>query len=170
MSGAEPNSGDVFDLDKISRLVELMKVHDLAEINLKQGEQQIQLKRGGPAPQSAGVVPDAAVASPPPQSPAPLAVAPPPLPKETDQAEEQNIVYIKSPMVGTFYARPNPDADLFVRVGDHIEPDTTVCIIEAMKVFNEIAAEVSGQVMAILVENEEPVEYGKPLFKIDTSK
>ena len=69
-------------------------------------------------------------------------------------------------MVGTFYSRPNPDSDSFVQVGQTISEDTTVCIIEAMKVFNEIAAEVSGTVEAVLVGNEEPVEFGKPLFKI----
>ena len=84
-------------------------------------------------------------------------------------AEGANIVYIKSPMVGTFYSRPNPNAASYVKVGDHVEPDKTVCIIEAMKVFNEIPAEVSGRVVALLVNDEEPVEFGKPLFKIDTS-
>ena len=72
-------------------------------------------------------------------------------------------------MVGTFYSRPNPNADAYVKVGDHVNEDTTVCIIEAMKVFNEIPAEVSGRVVAILVDDDEPLEFGKPLFKIDTS-
>ncbi|MEM7317354.1 MAG: biotin/lipoyl-containing protein, partial [Planctomycetota bacterium] len=72
----------------------------------------------------------------------------------------------ESPMVGTFYGRPNPESDSFVKVGQDISEDTTVCIIEAMKVFNEIAAEVSGKVVAVLVDNEEPVEFGKPLFKV----
>ncbi len=72
-------------------------------------------------------------------------------------------------MVGTFFSRANPDAEPYVQVGDHVAPTTTVCVIEAMKVFNEIPAEVSGQIVAVLVENEEAVEYGKPLFKVDTS-
>ena len=169
MSDAEPNSDDVFDVDKIKSFVELMKTHDLSEINLKQGEQQIQLKRGGPTPQITGVLPAAAhVPTLPPQSSD--VPSPPPLPQQAEKADEPNIVYIKSPMVGTFYARANPDADVFVRVGDHVEPETTVCIIEAMKVFNEIAAEIAGEIVAVLVENEEPVEYGKPLFKVDTGK
>jgi acetyl-CoA carboxylase biotin carboxyl carrier protein len=169
MSDAEPKSDNVFDVDKIKRFVELMKAHDLSEINLKQGEQKIQLKRGGPSPPVTAVVPAAthAVAVPPPSSEVP---SPPPLPQPAEQAEEPHIGYIKSPMVGTFYARANPDADVFVRVGDHVEPETTVCIVEAMKVFNEIAAEISGEILAVLVENEEPVEYGKPLFKVDTGK
>ena len=73
-------------------------------------------------------------------------------------------------MVGTFYCRANPDAPPFVNVGDPVSAETTVCIIEAMKVFNEIPAEISGTIVAILVEDEEPVEFGKPLFKVDTSK
>jgi acetyl-CoA carboxylase biotin carboxyl carrier protein len=162
MADKAPNSGDVFDLDKITCLVELMKAHDLAEVNLKQGEQQIQLKRGGQTP----VVPAIA--------PAPAAAAahapPPPLPRESAPAEDENVVFIKSPMVGTFYTKANPEADTFVRTGDRVEPDTTICIVEAMKVFNEIAAEVSGEILAVLVDNEEPVEYGTPLFKVDISK
>ena len=162
MADETPNSGDVFDLDKITSLVELMKAHDLGEINLKQGGQQIQLKRGGQAQIVQAVAPAA-----------PLSAAhapPPPLPKEAAPPEDENVVYIKSPMVGTYYSKGNPEADAFVRVGDRVESDTTICIVEAMKVFNEIAAEVSGEIVAVLVENEEPVEYGTPLFKVDTSK
>jgi acetyl-CoA carboxylase biotin carboxyl carrier protein len=79
-------------------------------------------------------------------------------------------VLIRSPMVGTFYTRPNPDAETFVKVGDRVTPQTTVCVIEAMKVFNEIPAEISGEIVAVLADNEEAVEYGKPLFKVDTSR
>ncbi len=71
-------------------------------------------------------------------------------------------------MVGTFYAAPNPESPAFVKVGDHVGPESVVCIIEAMKVFNEIQAEISGQVVAVLVETGQPVEFGQPLFKIDT--
>ena len=73
-------------------------------------------------------------------------------------------------MVGTFYAAANPDSPAFVKVGDHVGPESVVCIIEAMKVFNEIQAEIAGQVAAVLVENGQPVEFGQPLFKIDTRK
>ncbi len=75
---------------------------------------------------------------------------------------------IKSPIVGTFYAAPNPESPPFVKVGDHVGPETTVCIVEAMKVFNQIPAEVSGKIQAVLVENGQPVEFGQPLFKVDT--
>jgi acetyl-CoA carboxylase biotin carboxyl carrier protein len=164
MAKQSPNSGNVFDEDRLARLVELMKVHDLAEINLKQGEQQIQMKRGSQAP----VMQMAAAAAPP---PLPAAQASPQaVPQETVPVDEPHMAYITSPMVGTFYTKPNPEADIFVRTGDRVDPETTICIIEAMKVFNEINADMTGEVVAVLVENEEPVEYGTRLFKIDTSK
>ncbi len=72
-------------------------------------------------------------------------------------------------MVGTFFSKPNPESDVFVRVGDPVGKDSIVCIIEAMKVFNEIPAEVSGRIVAVLVDNEESVDFGRPLFKVDTS-
>jgi acetyl-CoA carboxylase biotin carboxyl carrier protein len=72
-------------------------------------------------------------------------------------------------MVGTFYSRPNPNAEKFVKIGDHVEPETTVCIIEAMKMFNEIPSETRGRIVAVLVEDEEPVDHGRPLFKVDTT-
>ena len=75
---------------------------------------------------------------------------------------------IKSPIVGTFYAAANPESPPYVKVGDHVGPETTVCIVEAMKVFNQIPAEVSGKIIAVLVENGQPVEFGQPLFKVDT--
>ena len=84
------------------------------------------------------------------------------------KAEDEHIAVIKSPMVGTFYTAPNPDSPAYVKVGDHVGPETTVCIVEAMKVFNEIPAEVSGKIVTVLVENGEPVEFGQPLFKVDT--
>jgi len=169
MAAIEPSRSDVFDVDKILKLIELMKEHDLTEIDLRQSDQEIRLKRG-PEPQVAGYAAAAGV---------PAASVPPPLPaaattdaepEEEVERDESNIVTIKSPMVGTFYSKANPDTDPYVKVGDHVMAETTICIIEAMKVFNEINADVSGQIVAILVENEDPVEYGKPLFKVDTSK
>ena len=84
------------------------------------------------------------------------------------EAGGKGIALVKSPMVGTFYAAPDPDSPPFVKVGDHIGPDTVVCIVEAMKVFNQIPAEASGRIIAVLVENGAPVEFGQPLFKVDT--
>jgi acetyl-CoA carboxylase biotin carboxyl carrier protein len=152
---------DIFDVRKIRRLVELMKEHDLSEIDLQQGEVRIQLRRASAAP---AMVSAPAMARPlPPGPPAPESDAPAaPEPKGGGSA------VIKSPMVGTFYAAPDPDSPPFVKVGDHVGPETTVCIVEAMKVFNQIPAEMGGRIIAVLAENGSPVEFGQPLFKVDT--
>ncbi len=156
-----PNQ-DIFDVRKIRRLVELMKEHELSEIDLQQGEVRIQLRRSG-----IGAAPIVAAA---PVAPAPVAAAPaaaaPVAPAAP--AVETHFGVIKSPMVGTFYAAPDPDSPSYVKVGDHVGPETTVCIVEAMKVFNQIPAEISGRIVAVLVENGSPVEFGQPLFKVDT--
>ena len=157
----EKRSGDVFDLRRLRDLIDLMKEHDLHEVDLKQDKQHIRLARGGQVVHAAPSLP-AAPAAAPVASPAPAAAS-----ETTDSA---SIVTIDSPMVGTFYLKPNPDAENFISVGDSVGPDTVVCIIEAMKVFNEINADVSGKVVAVLAQNEEAVEFGKPLFKIDTSQ
>ena len=166
MTGSEPNPDEVFEVDRIRQLVELMEEHGLSEIDLRRQEQRIRLRRGqgeSDAPQEFFV-------------PATPAAAPAPVAASMDSSQAagptdgENIQVIKSPMVGTFYCRANPDAPSFVNVGDPVSAETTVCIIEAMKVFNEIPAEISGTIVAILVEDEEPVEFGKPLFKVDTSK
>ena len=162
MNAPATPSQDIFDVRKIRRLVELMKEHDLTEIDLHQGEVRIQLRRASaaaaPAVAAVPVVSVAAPAGP----PAPESVAP-----AADTAAKGTAL-IKSPMVGTFYSAADPDSPPFVKVGDHVGPDTTVCIVEAMKVFNQIPAEASGRIIAVLVENGAPVEFGQPLFKIDT--
>ena len=154
-------SGDVFDVKKIRRLVQLMKDHDLAEVDLEQGEQRIRLRRGG-----TGEVVYQQPPQPQPQISQPAAAADATAPAA---AEDSQMVVIKSPIVGTFYTSSGPDSDAFGKVGDHVGPESTVCIVEAMKVFNEIPSEVSGKVAAILVANGDPVEFGQPLFKVDTS-
>lgn len=156
------SSGDVFDVKKIRRLVQLMKEHGLTEVDLEQGEQRIRLRRDSEVQAASGGLPAPAVGPP--------TVAPPAQPAQAaPAADAANIVAINSPMVGTFYAAQNPETPPFVKVGDHVGKDTPVCIVEAMKVFNEIPAGVSGKIVAALVENGEPVEYGQPLFKVDTS-
>ena len=163
MANAGSGSGDIFDVRKIRRLVELMNEHDLSVIDLKQGDQRIRLRRGGePAPVAMTAPAMPAVASP----AAPSAAAPAAAPAAP---ADENVKEITSPMVGTFYTAPNPDSAAFVKVGDHVGPESPVCIVEAMKVFNEIPAEVSGQIVAVLVENGEPVEYGQPLFRVNTA-
>jgi acetyl-CoA carboxylase biotin carboxyl carrier protein len=160
MSGSPPNQ-DIFDLRRVRRLVELMKEHDLSEIDIREGETRIQLRRGSdPVVTAAG--PRAAAA------PASAPAASPPAEAESRRAEDAHTAVVKSPIVGTFYAAPNPESPSYVKVGDHVGPETTVCIVEAMKVFNQIPAEVSGKITAVLVENGQPVEFGQPLFKVDT--
>ena len=140
-------------MERLLQYVDFMKDNDLTEIDLEQDGQKMRLSRGG------AVQPVAA-------APVPATVAP------VDDApaddEGDHIVTINSPMVGTFYGSANPDSPAFVKVGDSVGKDTTVCIVEAMKVFNEIPAEVSGKIVAVLVNDQDPVDCGKPLFKVDT--
>ncbi len=155
---AAQNPGDLFDVKKVRRLIELMKEHDLSELDLKQADNRVRIRRGGE------VVAYSAPAVAVPQRTAGPA-AEPAAPKES--AADARMLVIKSPMVGTFYRASGPDSAPFVKVGDRIGPEKTVCIVEAMKVFNEIPAGVSGQVVAILVENGAPIEFGQPLIKVD---
>lgn len=160
MTTPGPGGGDIFDVKKVRRLVEMMKEHDLAEIDLRQGEQRVRIRRGADALLTAS--PMQVSAAPPPPPPQPVAET-----KAAAPASGGDFAVIKSPMVGTFYSSANPETPPFVKVGDHVGPDSIVCIIEAMKVFNEIPAETSGKIVAVLVENGAPVEFGQPLFKID---
>jgi len=168
MADSENNVDDIFELDRIRRLIDLMKEHGLTEVDLQQGDQQIRLARTTETPMTGASFPTMIPAVP--QPVAPVATPPAAEVDSSQPADDENIVTINAPMVGTFYSKPNPNTDSYVKVGDHVNQDTTVCIIEAMKVFNEIPAEVSGRVVAILVDDDEPLEFGKPLFKIDTSK
>jgi acetyl-CoA carboxylase biotin carboxyl carrier protein len=160
MASSGSNQGDIFDVKRIRRLVELMNEHELAEIDLRQADQRIRLKKGGEPIVTLGEARPAGAAAPVAAGDHALAAA----------KAQEDLVVIKSPMIGTFYASASPETPPFVKVGDHVGPTSPVCIIEAMKVFNEIPAEVSGQVVAVLVENGEPVEFGQPLFKIDAHK
>jgi acetyl-CoA carboxylase biotin carboxyl carrier protein len=136
-----------------------MKEYDLSEVDLKQDEQQIRLVRGAKQVVAAGPAGVAAMAP----AVAPIAAAP-----VGPVADSPHIKIIKSPMVGTFYSRPNPKSDDFVKVGSSVSADSVVCIIEAMKVFNDIPAEIGGKIVEILVKNEEAVDFERPLFKVDT--
>lgn len=150
-------NGGAFDLERIRSLIDLMIEHELGEIDLRNAEHRIRLRRGGaPVP---SIAPIAA-----PSVPAPAAPT-----SDSSAEDEGQFVYVNSPMVGTFYSKPNPEAPPYIKLGDYVDKDTTVCIVEAMKVMNEIQAEVSGRVVAVLVEDEEPVDVGKPLFKIEIS-
>jgi acetyl-CoA carboxylase biotin carboxyl carrier protein len=159
-SGPKPTSDNVFDVKRVRQLVELMQEFELSEVDLKDGIQRVRLRRGAePVLVTASApVATAPAASAPATSAAPAAAPAP-----------SKFLEIKSPMVGTFYTAANPESPPFVKVGDMIGKDSTVCIIEAMKVFNQIPAEVAGKIAAVLVENGQPVEFGQPLFKVDPS-
>ena len=134
-----------------------MEARHLDEIEVEQGETRIRLRKGGAPPVA---VPIAA---------APAAAANPqavPAASEAEKAAEANLVKITSPMVGTFYRAASPDAEPFINEGDHVTPDQVICIIEAMKVMNEIKAEREGDVVSILIENGESVEFGQPMVTI----
>jgi acetyl-CoA carboxylase biotin carboxyl carrier protein len=157
------------DVKLIQRLIKLMKDGEVTELELEDEKagSRLRLKRGHPEPAAAPmpmlhVMHGAPVAAP--QALAPSAPAAAAAPAEAARPEAQKGVTINSPMVGTFYRSASPEADAFVRVGMRIELDRTLCIIEAMKVMNEIKAEVAGELLEILVENGEPVEFGQPLF------
>lgn len=166
MAGSSPPQ-DIFDVRKIRRLVELMNEHDLTEIDLRQGDTRIQLRRdprGNVVVSGSGVPPGTQLST----STSTNSTSPPVTAAPEEEAVEEHMAVITSPMVGTFYAAPDPNTPPYVSVGDMVSSDTTVCIIEAMKVFNEIPAGLSGKVVAVLVENGEPVEYGQPLYRVDT--
>ena len=152
----------MIDIRKLKELVKLMVANDLSEMDLRDTDEQVTIRRQGDA---VVTVPQQSVA-------APIAVAAPVAVAAT-QAETATLapaavdgLEIESPMVGTFYTSQDPDSPPFISVGDAVGEDTTVCIIEAMKIFNEIKAQCSGTVTKVLVANGEPVEFGQPLFII----
>ena len=149
----------MLDIRKLKELVRLMVANDLTELDLRDNDEQVPLRRHGPggAPQIVTAPP----ASTAPQTAAPAAAAP----AEVDVGE-LGLTRIECPMVGTFYALPNPDAAPFVQTGNTVTPDTVVCLIEAMKIFNEIKAECSGTIEKILVRNGDAVEFGQALFLV----
>jgi acetyl-CoA carboxylase biotin carboxyl carrier protein len=158
-SNTGPTPGDVFDVKKVRKFIELMNEHDLAEIDLKQGDQRIRLRR----PEAVTVSATPAV----PMTTAPSVAAGGERKAAEPAADEGKFIVIKSPMVGTFYAAANPESPPFVKVGDRVGPETTVCIVEAMKVFNEIPAECSGRIVAVLTQSGDPVEFNQPLFRVE---
>ena len=150
------------DLRKLKKLIDLVEASGISELEITEGEEKVKIVKGGGAP--------AVVAAQVPGPAAPAPVAPPApvvsaLPAETPEAAPEGHP-VKSPMVGTFYRTPSPDAKAFVEVGQAVKDGQIICIIEAMKLMNEIECDKSGTVKAILVENGQPVEYGQPLFII----
>jgi acetyl-CoA carboxylase biotin carboxyl carrier protein len=149
----------------------MMIANDLVEISLRDGEEEVNLRRPGAGAGAFGPVVTAtpAMGNPMPMpNPAPAATVPAGQEAAEASAKEPEVALleIKSPMVGTFYAAPDPDSPPYVSVGAPIDANSVVCIVEAMKVFNEIKAEVTGTIEKILVKNEQPVEFGQPMFLV----
>lgn len=161
------DSNDTFDLDRFRRLLQLMEKYGVTEASLQKGDESWKVRRG---PKKVAVAPEIAYAAPPQAAPAPVAApaaAPAPAAEPAAAAPAASGTTIDSPTVGTFYSAASPDDPPFVTVGTTVSPDTVVCIIEAMKVFNQIPAEKSGRIVEVLVENGDAVEYGQPLFRIE---
>lgn len=152
------------DLKDIKAIIDLMKKNSVSEFELERQDFKIRLKRGG------------AVVALPQGEESPVTIALPGAPQQVGVGAQAVVAAtpqvvsseaeIKSPMIGTFYQAPSPESGNYVEIGTEVNPDTVVCIIEAMKVMNEIKAEVRGVITAILVENAKPVEFGQPLFRI----
>ncbi len=151
------------DLRKLKKLIDLVEESGIAEIEVTEGEEKVRITRATAAPAPVYAAPAHVAAPAPAPAAAPAAAAPAPAaPAACDLSNAQ-----KSPMVGTFYRAPGPNAASFVEVGQQVKAGDTLCIIEAMKLMNEIEAEKSGTVKEILVENGTPVEFGEPLFIIE---
>ncbi len=153
------------DIRKVKKLIELLEESGIAEIEIKEGEESVRISRHGTLPP---------VAAPVQYSVAPAPLAPPPVaapaaapatPAPTAAARTENAV--TAPMVGTYYASPSPGAKAFVEIGSEVKTGQTLCIIEAMKMMNQIESDRSGKVVAILASNGEPVEFGQPLFIVE---
>ncbi|MGB2938537.1 MAG: acetyl-CoA carboxylase biotin carboxyl carrier protein [Phycisphaerae bacterium] len=148
---ADEKKAERLDVEPIRRLLELMKEHDLVELEMEQEGLAVRLRKAGsevrlvPAPAPPPATPQAAVPA---------------------KGAAEETATIKAPMVGTFYVAPEPGSKPFVEVGDHVTEDTVACVIEAMKVFNDIRAEMSGTIEKVLVKNGQAVEFGQPLFVV----
>jgi len=155
------------NLKDIRELIEILKDSDVSEFELERSGTRISIRKGGASPaKSAG----GQVAYPVQVSPPPSEAAPQPVAQSAVQAEEpvdSKVVVMNSPIVGTFYRSPSPEASSYVEVGDTVKKGQVLCIIEAMKLMNEIEAEVGGKIVKILPENAQPVEYGEALFHIE---
>jgi acetyl-CoA carboxylase biotin carboxyl carrier protein len=153
------------DLRKLKKLIDLVQESGIAELEITEGEEKVKIVKGG----AVSITPAAAAtlglaAAPAPAEARPAAPSAPAAPPVAEPAAGQEGHVVKAPMVGTFYRSASPDAKPFVEVGQTIKEGQTICIIEAMKLMNEIEADASGVVKAVLVENGQPVEYGQPLF------
>lgn len=162
------------DIKEIQELIKFVAKSGATEVNLEIDNVKISIK----SPAKKGAVPETTIIQqiPVAQSPtavmpaaAPAPVAEPTPAKAAESKDEDNYITVKSPMIGTFYRKPSPDKDTFVNVGDTVKPGDVICVIEAMKLFNEIESEISGKIVKVLVDDSTPVEYDQPLFLVDPS-
>jgi acetyl-CoA carboxylase biotin carboxyl carrier protein len=152
------------DIRKVKKLIELLEESNIDEIEIKEGEESVRISRNGAQAMALAAAPMAPTyAAPPPPVPAPVALA---APVAAEPAAETAGHVVRSPMVGTFYASPAPTSASFVEVGQSVKAGDVICIVEAMKMMNQIEADKNGKIGAILVENGEPVEFDQPLFSI----
>ena len=157
------------NMEELRELIGLLRDNGLAELELENEGFRVRLRRDSAGAESSHApVQHYAPAPAPAPTPAPSGPAHPGTQATTAAAQDQDLHIITSPIVGTFYRSPSPTADAFVKIGSNVEDDTVVCIIEAMKLMNEIQAETTGEVVKIYVENGQPVEYGQPLFGIQS--
>jgi len=158
----EGQSGETLSLTEIKELIELVSEKQFNEFELERGDFRLRLQKGGPrlVEQSSGAMSGAATLATPVGQGAAQVVSTP----ETTSIVEEKLHLVTSPIVGTFYRSPSPTSDVFVKLGDSVEAGKTLCIIEAMKLMNEIQSDGRGTIAKIFVENGQPVEYGQPLF------
>jgi len=157
------------DFKEIQELIKLINKQDIKEISIERKDFKLNIITGSDEPQVV-LAPAAApqVIAAPAAAPEPVA-APKPEAVASEEAANDNYITIKSPMIGTFYRKPSPDKDVFINIGDSIAEGDVICIVEAMKLFNEIESEVSGKLVKILVDDMSPIEYDQPLFLVDPS-
>ena len=155
------------DIDRIKTVIDLMREHELNEFAIEEPDFKLTLKRGGAAPAVMMAAPPMMAPAAVPAAAAPAPAAAPAAPAAPAASADDSLTPIPSPLVGTFYRAGSPDADPFVSVGSRVNKDTVVCIIEAMKVMNEIKAETSGVIKKILIENATAVQFGQPMFLIE---
>ena len=166
------------DIKEIQELIKFVAKSGATEVNLEIDNVKISIK----SPAKKGAVPETTIIQQIPVAQSPTAVmpaaapapAPAPVAEPTpanaaESKDEDNYITVKSPMIGTFYRKPSPDKDTFVNVGDTVKPGDVICVIEAMKLFNEIESEISGKIVKVLVDDSTPVEYDQPLFLVDPS-
>jgi acetyl-CoA carboxylase biotin carboxyl carrier protein len=173
--GAEPHetdreSDDSMNVDAIKQILDLVREHELTEFELEQGGVKLRVRKQGPASAPAPMVPAAAPLPAPVLAP-PVAAAPTAVPADSPAPADEplELSVITSPIVGTFYRSPDPSSPSFVEVGQRVKKGQTLCIIEAMKLMNEIESEYEGEIVKVYVENGQPVQYGERLFAVKTT-